>query len=62
MEARRPWVRTGSNGQGKQRHGREGNGLEEEEGEGYGPMIATGKSAPSLGSREASARGDTFNF
>jgi hypothetical protein len=55
-------VRTGSNGQGKQRHGREGNGLEEEEGEGYGPMIATGKSAPSLGSREASARGDTFNF
>jgi hypothetical protein len=33
---------------------REGTDLEEEEGEGYGPMVATGKSGPGLGPRAVS--------
>jgi hypothetical protein len=50
-----------SSGQGKLRLGGEGNGLEEEEGERYGPIVATGKSGPGLGSMASAARGDCFN-
>jgi hypothetical protein len=44
-----------SSDQGKQRLGGEGNSLEKEAGEHYGPMVATGKSSPGLGT------GDDFN-
>jgi hypothetical protein len=49
----------GSFGQRK-RLGREGNGLEEEEGEDHGPMVVTGKSGSGLGPSVVSARGDAF--